>query len=154
MPDDQNFSWQASEYIYHQKNPGWYLMLFAAAAALITFAVWTRQWLTAGLFGVMLAALTVYANKAPRSLNYQLDEGGVTVGTKFYAYDQFRSFGVLQDVGWHAIDLEPTKRLMPRLTILFADGDRDTIIDILENQLPRLDHQPDIIDRLARRLKF
>lgn len=147
-------SWQASEYIYHKKPGSWYLMVIGFTAALIIFALITRQWLTVAVFAMAAMALLVYANKAPRTLDYQLDEAGLTVADKFYPYEQFKSFAVLQDVAWHAIDLEPTKRFMPRLTILFSDDNRDEIIDILAQYLPEQDREPDIIDRIARRLKL
>ena len=114
----------------------------------------TRQWLSIGVFAAMGLALGVYAGKSPRVLSYQLDEKGLTIGDKFHPYDRFRSFGVIEDVAWHSIDLEPTQRFMPRLSIMFDSQHFDQIVEILTRQLPRQDRRPDWAERLSRRLKF
>ena len=147
-------TWQASEYLHHQKQPGWYVLLAVAAIGLMLIAAVTKQWLSIGVFAAMGLALGVYAGKSPRVLNYRLDDKGVTIGDKFYPYNHFRSFAVIEDVAWHSIDLEPTKRFMPRLSIMFDSQHFDQIVDILSSQLPREDRQPDWVERLSRRLKF
>jgi len=147
-------SWQASEYIHHDKRFGWYAVFFLIVAALIGVAAVTHQWLTIGVFVVMAGALAIYANKAPRVLTYALGDHGIMIEDKFYPYDSFRSFGVIRDVAWHLIDLEPLKRFMPRLSIMFEDDKRDQIVAILTEHMPRHDRQPDLVERAARYLHF
>ena len=151
---DPELSWQASEYLHHKKPAAWYIGLFAIVAGLVAIAFFTRQWLSIAVFAVMAVTLAVYAHKAPRVLDYALDDHGVTIDRKFYPYTSFRSFAVIQDVGWHLIDLEPTQRFMPRLNILFEDDKFDAIVSVLRMHLPESDRQPDWIERLTRYLKF
>lgn len=153
-PSMDAFSWQASEYIHHDKGFGWYLILLAVVLGLLVIAYFTHQWLAIGVFVTMFAALVVYARKPPRTLTYQIDQTGITIEDKHFPFSHFRSFGLIQDISWHAIDLEPTQRFMPRLTILFQDQDFDPIVAHLSAQLPRLDHQPDMVEKAARYLKF
>ena len=150
----QALTWQASEYLHHQKQFGWYALLALGAMGLMILAAITKQWLSIGVFAAMGLALGVYAGKSPRVLSYRLDEKGLTIGDKFHPYDRFRSFGVIEDVAWHSIDLEPTQRFMPRLSIMFDSQHFDQIVEILTRQLPRQDRQPDWAERLSRRLKF
>lgn len=149
-----SFGWQASEYVYHQKKPGWYLLFFVGVVGLVGATALTRQWFSMAVFLAMALALTVYATKRPRILNYRLDHTGVVVEGKHYPYHDFRSFAVIQDVGWHAIDLEPTRRFMPRLSILFDSDDFEKIMEILSRQLPQEFREPDWVERLTRYLKF
>lgn len=151
---EQALSWQATEYIHHHKGAAWYVGVVVVIAVLLAVAVIFKLWLSIGVFTVMGLALIVYAHKPPRVLNYELDEDGVAIDTKHYPYKQFRSFGVISDVEWHAIDLEPTQRFMPRLTVLFGDNDFDAIVGHLQLHLPRVDRQPDLIERLSRYLRF
>ena len=153
-PTDGGISWQASEYIHHDKRTAWHLGLFAIIAVLVAVAVVTHEWLSIGVFIAMAAALVVYGNKQPRVLNYAITASGITIGTKDYPFESFKSFSVIQDVAWHVIDLEPTKRFMPRLSILFDDTQRDAIVGALAAHLPEEDRLPDPIERLARYLKF
>ena len=148
------FQWQASEYVQHHKGPGWYFGLGAVVLVLLGVAILTHQWLSIAVFLVMAIAVVVYAHKPPRILTYMLDSTGITIEDKFYPYDQFRSFAVLQDSEWHAIDLEPTQRFMPRLTVIFVSEDLDGIVEHLSFHLPRTDRQPDLIERLTRYVRF
>ena len=147
-------TWQASEYLHHQKRFGWYLVLAVMSLGLMIVAAISHQWLSIGVVLAMALALGVYAGKSPRVLNYSLDASGVAVGEKFYPYSQFRSYGVVPDVAWHSIELEPTKRFMPRLSIMFDSQHFDQIVAILSQQLPREDRRPDWVEQLSRRLKF
>jgi hypothetical protein len=154
QPELDSFSWQASEYIHHDKKPGWFVILFLITAVLVGVAVLFQQWFSIPVVLVMAIAVLVYAVKPPRVLNYSLDESGITIDAKHYPYPQFRSFAVVQDVGWHSIDLEPTQRFMPRLTILFDNDDFSTIVGVLSESLPEVDRQPDWVERATRFLKF
>ena len=148
------FSWQASEYVHHQKGPMWYAGLVAVLALLTVVAVLTREWLAIAVFVCMFLAVVVYGSRQPRTLNYVIDQDGINIEGKSYAFSTFRSFSVVQDVAWHVIDLEPTQRFMPRLTLLLDNDHVDEIVGRLESQLPRLDRKPDAIERAARFLRF
>jgi hypothetical protein len=117
-------------------------------------AVLTREWLAIAVFVCMFLAVVVYGSRQPRTLNYTIDQDGIDIEGKRYAFNAFRSFSVIQDVAWHAIDLEPTQRFMPRLTLLLDDSHVEEIVGRLESQLPRLDRKPDAIERIARYLRF
>jgi hypothetical protein len=149
-----DFSWQASEYVHHTKGFTWYLGLVAAFAILIGIAVYTRQWFSIGVFAIMPVAIAVYARKAPRTLTYGLSADGITIEGHHYPFAEFRTFAVLPDLSWHTIDLEPTKRFMPRMTILFEDNDFDAVVGHLAQYLPRVDRQPDMVERATRYLRF
>ncbi len=153
-PAEVTFSWQASEYIHHTKGAGWYALLALAFAALLAIAYFTHQWLSMGVFAVMLVAIIVYARRAPRTLTYDLSADGITVEGHHYPFGEFRTFAVLPDISWHTIDLEPTKRFMPRLTILFENNDFDAVVGHLAQYLPRVDRQPDVVERATRYLRF
>jgi hypothetical protein len=148
------FDWQASEYVQHHKGAGWYMAMGAVVLILIGFAVLLRYWLEVAAFVAMGGAIVVYARRAPRTLTYELTRDGITVDGVKMPFTTFRSFGVISDVEWHTIDLVPTKRFSTRLAILFEDADFDTIIGHLELHLPRVDREPDVVERLTRILRF
>ncbi len=151
---EETFSWQASEYIHHDKTKQWYIIVIVGALALAAGLAAFQQWFSIPVVIAMAAAIVVYGARAPRVLNYSLDDHGITIEGKSYPYSQFRSFAVVQDVAWHSIDLEPTQRFMPRLTILFDNDDFAVIVNLLSGYLPEVDRSPDWIERLSRYLKF
>lgn len=150
----QSFSWQASEFIHHQKSAGWYMILGLITIVLVLAAVITRQWFSIAVFATMTAAVVVYASKEPRVLNYRLDNAGITIDGKPNPYSRFKSYSVLKEMGWHMIDLDPTQRFAPRVSIIFDSEDLDKITAILDTKMPRVDREPDWIERLTRSIRF
>jgi len=148
------FDWQASEYVQHNKGVGWYTGLVAGIVILSVIAALLQYWLEIAALVVMGVAIVVYARRPPRTLTYELTPKGIIVDGKEYPFTEFRSFGVITDEDWHTIDLIPTKRFSPPMGILFGDGDFDTIIGHLELHLPRVDRDPDVVERLTKLLRF
>ena len=140
--------------MHKTKTKKWYIIVIAGALALSAGLAVFQQWFSIPVVIAMAAAIIVYGARPPRTLNYSLDDHGITIEGKVYPYTQFRSFAVVQDVAWHSIDLEPTQRFMPRLTILFDNDDFAVIVNLLSGYLPEVDRSPDWIEQLSRYLKF
>jgi hypothetical protein len=153
-PAPVEFSWQASEYVQHHKNALWYAGVVMVMVLLCLLGVILKLWLGIAVFLMAGIALMVHAGRAPRTLTYELTADGLLVEGKLYSYKTFRSFSVSRDVAWHTIDLEPTQRFMPRMSMLFNDEDLQTIVDHFMQHLPRVDRVPDLIDRATRSLRF
>jgi hypothetical protein len=152
--EDDNYSWQASEYIFHQKPLWWYGTLWLLAAGLCAGLAFFQQWLSIAVVVVMTGAVVVYSRKPPRTLNYRIDANGVTIEDKTLPHSQFKSFSVWEDVGWHEVDLEPNKRFAPRITLICESDDTDQIVALMTQHLPRQDRRPDWIERATRYLRF
>jgi uncharacterized membrane protein len=152
--DSLELEWQASEYVHHQKSATWYAGLVGVVAALLLVSFFFKLWLSMAVFVMMGIAIAVYAHRPPRVLQYALTHDSIVIEGKPYPYTAFRSFGVLSEETWHSIDLEPTQRLRPRVSILFSDEDFDAIVEHLSRHLPEVDRRPDMIERLSRRLRF
>ena len=149
-----SFTWQASEYVYHQKPAVWYLALWVLTALLCGGLALMHQWLSIVVVVVMALAVMVYSRKEPRTLNYALDDQGISIEGKVSSYHLFKSYSAHEEVGWREIDLEPARRFAPRLTVLCELENYDAIEDILAQHLPRVDRDPDWIERATRYIKF
>ena len=147
--------WSASEFIEHQKNADWYLLLIIASAVLAAAVyLFTKDIISVVMIVVVAIVFGIFAARKPRVLNYQIDETGIHIEAKFYPYANFKSFAVVSEDTINSIWLMPLKRFMPILTIYFAPDDEQKIISVLGNFLPVETHQPDPIDRLMHRLRF
>jgi len=149
-----SFSWEASEFVHHDKPAWWNLGLIAGVVVICAVLALLRQWLSVGVVALMALAVNMYARKAPRTLLYALDSHGVSINGKLSPYSHFRSYNIQPQVGWEEIDLEPAGRFSPRLTLLADEDNFDQIEGILANHLPRVDRDPDIIEKISRYLKF
>lgn len=152
---DEDVSWTASEFIAHEKGISWYLAM-AGSVLLFTAIVYliTRDKITAGIIIFAAIIFGVYAKRQPRTLNYHLEYGGLTIGEKFYDFGQFRSFVVAHEGALSSISFMPLKRFMPVLTVYYAPNDEDKIMQVLSTRLPMEDLGKDIIDRFLHRIRF
>ena len=148
-------SWTASEFIAHDKAPGWYGMLAVTTAVICALAyLLTRDLITITMIIIGAVLFGVYAGRQPRQLPYRLTYHGLKIGQRFYPMENFRSFAVVPEGAFSSIVLMPLRRFAPMTTIYFAPDDEDRIVDLLAQQLPYAEHRHDAIDRLMRHIRF
>lgn len=147
-------SWEASEYVHNAKGALWVVGFLATTAALLVFAIWLQVWTFVVLVVVMAIAMGYFAFRKPHIMQYRLTDDGIQINGKIYSYNDFRAFGILQDGAFFTMTLIPVKRLSPALSVYFAQGDGEQIVDIVGRHLPMENIKPDPLDTLMRRLRF
>ena len=152
---NQPISWTGSEFIANQKGPGWYGTFLLGLIVLVgtVFAI-TRDYISTVSIAVVGILFLILANRKPRQLTYQIDDKGVSVGSRFYPFEHFKSFAVAQDGAIGYINLLPLKRFLPEVSIYFPPEQGDKIIGILASHLPHDAGGERQIDRLAKKLRF
>ncbi len=146
--------WQASEFVQTHKPAGWYLGFAAFLLALIVVAIFTKQYITVGLFVIMGIAILIYANRPPRVLRYQVSNYGIYIGEKKYLYDDFASYYETSDYGQTVLELVPNRRFGTLVSLPPAEHQLEQLEDVLSKMLPKVQNKEDIIDRLFRSLRF
>jgi hypothetical protein len=96
----------------------------------------------------------VAAARQPQTLKYGINHAGIMVGEKFYPFPDFKSFSIADEEALSSIVLLPMKRFMPGLTIYYPPDQEDEIMTVLSLYLPHETRRVDVVDRLARRLRF
>jgi hypothetical protein len=155
QPQADAIEWSASEFISHEKNGGWYMLLFIGSVILgaIIFLL-TRELFSIVVVAVLGIALAVFGAVKPRVLTYRVDTGGVHVGERSFPFDTFRSFSVFDDTAVPSIHLLPQKRFMVPITIYFAPNDEQRIVEFLGDFLPLEQRERDFIDKITSRFHF
>lgn len=151
----QGIVWTASEYIDHEKRASWFITLsvgalvFAIALYVVTKDVVSGVivLIAAGLFGVTGA-------RKPRTLEYELTDVGVRIENKYYPYDDFKSFSVLEEGAFSSVQMLPLKRFLPALSLYYPPEQEDAVLNVLGSYLPHEERSHDPIDRLMRRVRF
>src|SRR5689334_8693141 len=115
----RKITWEASEYVHHDKGAAWLVILALVAIAGVGVTVWLKQWMFAFLIAIMAVAFGYYAVRKPQTLQYSLDDEGLTINKKAYPMTDFRAFGVIEDGALFTIRLIPIKRLAPAILIYF-----------------------------------
>jgi hypothetical protein len=154
-PPIAGVSWTASEYIEHEKRAGWFIALSLATVAAGALMYLITRDIVSVVVAVVVAALfgTTGARK-PRTLNYQLDSSGVSIESKHYPYESFKSFSVLDEGAFSSVTLLPLRRFMPTLSLYYPPEQEDSILQTLANYLPHEERSHDPIERLMRRVRF
>lgn len=147
-------NWEAKEYVEYKKNAGWYICLAVVTLILCGLAIWLKQYSFLALIVVAVIALLTYVLRAPRTLHYSLSSKGLSEGNNLYAFDQFKSFGVLNDNNHYSIVLIPKKRFAPRMFVGFPESEGEQIVDIFGGRLPMEPVKLDAIDQLIRWLRI
>ena len=153
--DDQTITWNASEFIGHEKTTGWYLalivitVLFAAAMYFLTKDLVTVTVIIVG--GILLG---IFGTHRPNQLEYALTKQDIRIGAKRYPYDEFQFFIVTPASAYPEITLIPLKRFMPPLSLRYPSADESKVLDVLAQHLPSEERRPDLIDSLMRFIHF
>ncbi len=151
---DESVDWLASEYIHHDKGALWLVGLITVTLVIIGLAIWAGQWIFAGLAVLMAITFGVFAFRKPRDVQYHLGSDGLRINSTTYVFNDFKSFGIVEDGAFYSAVLIPTKRFMPATTIYFAPSEGERIVDILGNHLPMQQVQIDWFDTFMRKLRF
>ncbi len=148
-------SWTASEFIDHDRAFGWYALLGLATLILAAIVfVTTRDYFAVAVILIVGFVVAAFARKKPRQLAYELNDSGLKIGEKNYAYGLFKSFSIARDEALPSINLMPLRRFQPPISVYFAAQDEEQITSVLGAHLPYEDQSIDRIDRLSKRLRF
>lgn len=155
--DSQNAGiiWSASEFVSHQKNTKWYVLLGIGAIVVsgILYLV-TREIFSIVVVVILAIALGVFGAVKPKTLDYAIGDEGIQIGPKQFPYTTFHSFAVIDDAAIAYIQLLPQKRFMAPISIYFAPEDEKKIVDYLGEHLPLEHKKRDFTDKLASRIHF
>ena len=147
-------NWEAREYIEYKKNGGWYCGLALVVIALCALAFFLQQWTFLALVIVAAIALLTYTVRPPRVLHYSLSDKGLSEGNNLHSFEQFKSFGVLNENNHYCIMLVPKKRFGTRMRVYFPETEGEQIVDVFGMHLPMEPVKLDMLDRLVRFLRI
>lgn len=147
-------NWEAKEYIPRKKNAWWYVILVLVVAALMALAIWMKDWSFGILIVIGVAALLLYTLRAPRKLHYTLSSDGLTEGNHLYKFEDFKSFGILNEDNHYSIVLTPKKRFYPRNNVFFPETQGEEIVDMFGENLPMEPVKLDLLDHIVRILRI
>lgn len=155
MIGDEPLRWRAQEYVHHDKNPLWYTVFGLVVVVLMVIAIVMIKSLTfAILIPVMAAAIIVYSQRPPRTLDYTLSRHGLHINDILYSFSDFKGFKVIDDGEEYSIALLPIKRFKPSVSVYFPEDAGEAIVDMLSARLPLQAVKLDVFDKIIRKLRL
>lgn len=147
--------WTASEFVEHEKDKSWFVG-FACLTILAVVVIYliTQEEITAIVVAITAGLFAVSARRKPQTLAYHMNQSGVTVGDRYYSYETFKSFSVLDDEAFSSIQLTSLKRFAIPVSLYYPPEEEEKIIAMLGNFLPHEERSHDPVDRLMRKVRF
>jgi hypothetical protein len=148
-------NWEAREYIVRERNTGWWIGFVLVVIALSAVAILMKQYLFLAVIVLAAVALVLHITRKPRTLHYSLSKDGLSEGNNLYTFDQFKSFGIVDDGKSHySLVLVPKKRFGMRVTVFFPESEGEQIVDMFGARLPMEPVKSDLLDQLVRWLRI
>ncbi len=148
-------TWQASEFVHHEKSGMWFLALLGATIVLLIIDIFLiKSWTFGALIIVMAVSAFVVARRPPRTLTYTLTPHGIRIDDKAFTFHDFRAFGVVQEAAFYSLRLVPNKRFMPMVSVFFPTEIGEQIVDAIGLSLPMEQLELDMIDKVVEKIRF
>ena len=148
-------SWEASEYIDHDRDGVWFIGFGFITLVLLVLSVFLmKNYVFTALIFVLSIALFIYVKRPPRIVKYTLSDHGLHIGQSFHSFNEYRAFGVVEDGALFAVKLLPTARFGQEIMVYFTEEQGEQIVDIFGSYLPMEELHLDVVDQLLRRLRL
>lgn len=124
IKSQDRFVWEAPAYAKYDRGPKWYLIMALAAVALISYAIYTANFLFAFIILLMGILLLLVGNKDPERVLVQVGENGIVWNGRLMLFQDLEHFGLVYQPPYTKIlYVEAKSPVMPRLRIDLEDQD-------------------------------
>jgi len=147
------FSWQAPEYIQHEKSKRWYLIAAIVAGVFMLGSIVTGNW-SMGLAILVFAGVYEYTQRMhpPKIVDVHISELGVHVGHLFYPYSNIQAFWIMYKPGLKTLNLRVHRQFYSDTIIQLMDEDPAQIRNYLVGQIPEWEGKEERLQDLILRL--
>ncbi len=135
-PFEPIFSWQASEYSYHEKGFLWYFIIVVIAILSVAAAVYFKQWLLIAVIIMFVIVFIQYAKRKPKLREYAISEKGLKIDDEIYLFKQMRSFWFTSGHEGMILNLQPLKKISIFISAPLGDIKVEDIRAIIGKYLP------------------
>jgi len=90
-------SWRIPEYRGEQKTKLWHIIYSLVGIALLTYAIFTQNFIFAIIIVFAAILIVVFDGGHPGTLEVAISDRGVMVGKEFYGHDQIEDFFIIYE---------------------------------------------------------
>ena len=138
-------SWEVPEYNSHKRDSRWYIIAVSVAIALLIFSIFTGNFLLPVIIIIVAFIFIMQHGQDPEKVIINLGNEGITIGQKFYDYDEFKHFAIVYKPKLDNKNLyfEFNNVLKTRISIPLENMNpvelRDHLLPFLDEDLERTD---------------
>ncbi len=156
--DEQNriISWRAAEYEYVRKDVGWYWIIGGVSTALITIAIWQKNFFFALFIFLAAFVLIVFGKRRPHVYDFSIGEEGIRAGKNMHlAFDYIEGFSIRNRSGrLDQIVIKKKTTINPYVKIPIDSKMEPKAREYLLKKLPEIEYKESILDIISELLGF
>ena len=154
LPDKNEvvFEWKALDFIKTKKTKNWYAGLIVISGGLMSFAIYSANWMFALVIAVGASTIVILNNTRPKQIKFALHNDGVFIQDRLYKYSDLKSFWILNLPGNQKELIVTSKKIaVPQLKMPLGNIDPEEIKKEISKYIPaEEDPQESTSDILAR----
>lgn len=152
----KSIAWDAPEFVHYPKNIWWYVFLIVVGLGFVIFFSFQKDFLTAGLFFLLLVIIIYYGKATPRLLHIEITTHGIKINDNRLSYQQIKSFWLVYDPPTvKTLNFETTANFNRFLTLQLGEQNPLPVRELLLEYLAEdLDRGEQTVDKISRNLKF
>lgn len=149
-------SWNAPEYLVHDKGKQWYLVAGIILLITVIISIFTDN-VTLALALIVLAAVYYHTHRfhPPKDIEIKITEMGMKIGKMFFPYSHIQAFWIIRKNGLNTLNLRVAGKYFSEVIIQLNDQDPVPVREYLVGQIPEWEGKEESAsDTLLRLLKL
>ncbi|MBI5138876.1 MAG: hypothetical protein HZA95_03715 [Candidatus Vogelbacteria bacterium] len=149
----ENIKWQRTANRERSRQRQWYFNICIVAALLIILAIDMANPMLAVIVFLGAAIICLHGSREARTVEYELSEKGVRVGTRIYKMENIEAFWVSELGGDHLV-LRSNRAVTPVHSIPLADIDPRRVGAFMRRYVPAEKMEVPLADFISNYLGF
>ncbi len=149
-------SWEAPEYVKHEKGIIWATIAISITAALIAYAILSGAWTMALAFFTLAIVYYLQQKNNPQDITIEITDMGLKIAGRLYQWSSIKAFWIVYDPPFvTTLHIRFVKKSQADIVVQFAGQDPVVIREHLLRQIPEWEGKEEAaIDALIRAFKL
>ena len=155
LEDNILYSWSEVDYIKKTRSPIWYILFVLVIIALsVVSVVFMKSWSFVAVLVMVMVVVLVLAYKPERYANYAISTNAVHVNDSLFPISELKSYSIKDENGLYAVTFHSKKRFKLGTTVYCSNSDIEPVKQSLNDLLPQVKSELDLLDKIARFLSL
>ena len=157
--DDFVIDWQSPDYNIVQKSRLWYATLLLISIITILAAILFQGFslvVVSEIIAIIATVIAVFiaSNKKPPIARYSLNQHTLTVNSKTFNLESFKTFSLDDKSGNDEINLIPNNDYAPTINLRLEEETKQQVFDTISEVVPYRQNKDNFIDRISSKINL
>ncbi len=152
---NKNFSWQAPEFRYYEKNSVWYTTLLAVCVVVIGFFIIEGDWFAAITIFILAGCVVYFSRQKPETIKVELSTVALHFGNMVFPYKQLKHFWIVNNHNHKTLNFETSTVLHNTIVVELMDQNENEVRTFLLQYIPEHhETRETFVQKISHKLKF